>query len=85
MGGSSNYSHPKFPYINRESILLGCGVKLIFTVFNKFDTLSKNIKYNENENTVSLIQINPIDFSIRFNLTLTTHHQTLHSPLRPQH
>jgi hypothetical protein len=74
MGGSSNYSHPKFPYIDRESLLLECGVKFIFTVFNKFDTLSKNIKYNENENIESLIQINLIDFSIRSNPTLTTHH-----------
>ena len=42
-------------------------------------TLGKNIKYNGDENTVYLIQINYIDFFIRFNLMPTTHFRVLNT------
>ena len=53
----------------KEPLLLGC-VKLHFTAFNRNWTHDKNTKYNEDKNTISLIQINSNNFSINFNLTL---------------
>ena len=69
-----------------EPFLLGCGVKLTLTAFNR--NLTNHVK---TPNTMKmktpypLIQINPIHFSIRSNPAPNTHYRTLHPPLSPQH
>ena len=50
-----------------------------YSLYYKFDTSDKNIKYNKYKNIVFLIQINFMDFFICFNPILTTHFRALNA------
>jgi hypothetical protein len=83
---STSSLDPSHIFIILRALFIRTWYKILFYNFQyEFDISSKNIKHNGDENTVSLIQINPINFFICSNLMLTTCHKTSHLFPNPQH